>query len=106
MQKLSRVLLVDDHPTINHLNERLLTSLGIANQYLAATDGTEALAVLAQFSTQANANLTCPILLLLDVKMAGMTFLVACPRLPLAWQRAAVLCCPRPPQVSKIWGRV
>ena len=39
MIKLSSVLLVDDDPLTNDLNERLLKQLGVADRYLAATDG-------------------------------------------------------------------
>ncbi|MGY2134492.1 response regulator [Hymenobacter sp. HD11105] len=92
MQKLSSVLLVDDDPLTNDLNERLLRQLGVAEQYLAATDGAEALATLTQLS--AHAQPRSPVLVLLDVKMPGMdgmTFLEAYRQLPAAQQQAVVI---------------
>lgn len=92
MVKLSSVLLVDDDPLTNDLNERLLKHLGVADQYLAATDGVEALAVLEHLS--ANANPSSPVLVLLDVKMPGMdgmAFVEAYQHLPAAQQQAVVI---------------
>ncbi|GAB2470719.1 hypothetical protein GCM10011375_38660 [Hymenobacter qilianensis] len=92
MQKLASVLLVDDDPLTNDLNERLLRQLGVADQYLAATDGREALAILAQLSTYAKPS--TPVLVLLDVTMPGMdgmAFLEAYQQLPAAQQQAVVI---------------
>ena len=92
MQKLASVLLVDDDPLTNDLNERLLRQLGVAEQYLAATDGGEALAILAQLS--AHAQPLSPVLVLLDVTMPGMdgmAFLEAYQQLPPAQQQAVVI---------------
>ncbi len=92
MVKLSSVLLVDDDPLTNDLTERLLKHLGVADQYLAATDGVEALAVLEHLS--ANANPSSPVLVLLDVKMPGMdgmAFVDAYQHLPAAQQQAVVI---------------
>ncbi|TGE17536.1 response regulator [Hymenobacter elongatus] len=92
MIKLSSVLLVDDDPTTNHLNERLLKNLGVADQYLTATNGAEALATLDQLT--ASADPASPILVLLDVKMPvldGMGFLEAYKRLPPAQRQAVVI---------------
>ena len=46
MIKRSSVLLVDDDPATNHLNERLLKQHGVADQYLSGIDGAEAFAAL------------------------------------------------------------
>jgi CheY-like chemotaxis protein len=92
MLKLSSVLLVDDDPLTNDLNERLLQQLGVADQYLAATDGVAAFAALEQLSQQANP--TSPVLVLLDVKMPGMdglAFVEAYQQLPPAQQQAVVI---------------
>ncbi|WP_303311546.1 response regulator [Hymenobacter sp. BT730] len=92
MRKLSSVLLVDDDPLTNDLNERLLQQLGVADQYLAATDGVAAFAALDQLSQQANP--TSPVLVLLDVKMPGMdglAFVEAYQQLPPAQQQAVVI---------------
>ena len=92
MIKLSSVLLVDDDPLTNDLNERLLRQLGVADQYLAATDGLQALAALEELA--ADANPSSPVLVLLDVKMPvmdGMAFVDAYQRLPEDQQQAVVI---------------
>lgn len=92
MIKLSSVLLVDDDPLTNDLNERLLKHLGVADQYLAANDGVDALAALQHLS--AIANPSSPVLVLLDVKMPrmdGMAFVEAYQRLPESQQQAVVI---------------
>lgn len=107
MIKLSSVLLVDDDPATNHLNERLLKGLGVADQYLSANDGEQAFAVLEQLS--ANANPTSPVLVLLDVKMPGMdgmAFLDAYQRLPPAQQQAVVIVMHTASMESQDLGRI
>ena len=92
MIKLSSVLLVDDDPDTNYLNERLLKRHGVADQYFTAKDGAEAFAVLEQLAAQAHP--TSPVLVLLDVKMPGMdgmAFVEAYKRLPEAQQQAVVI---------------
>ena len=92
MIKLSSVLLVDDDQLTNDLNERLLKQLGVADQYLAANDGVEALAALDKLS--ADAHPTSPVLVLLDVKMPGMdgmAFVDAYQKLPESQQQAVVI---------------
>lgn len=91
MIKLSSVLLVDDDPLTNDLNKCLLQQLGVAEHYLTATDGAEALTALAQLSAQAQPS--SPVLVLLDVLMPGMdgmAFLEAYQRLPVAQKQAVV----------------
>lgn len=93
MKKLSSVLLVDDDPLTNVLNERLLQDLHVAEHYRSARDGQEALTILDELSTAATP--LNPVLVLLDVQMPGMdgmTFLEAChQRLSPAQQRAVVI---------------
>ena len=92
MIKLSSVLLVDDDPATNHLNERLLKQLGVADQYLSANDGAEAFAALEQLAAEANPS--SPVLVLLDVKMPGMdgmAFVEAYKRLPENHQQSVVI---------------
>lgn len=92
MKKLSSVLLVDDDPLTNHLNERLLKDLQVAERYLSARDGAEALTVLDEISTDASP--LSPVLVLLDIKMPGMdgmSFLDAYQRLSPAQQEAVVI---------------
>jgi CheY-like chemotaxis protein len=92
MLKLSSVLLVDDDPRTNYLNERLLRQLGVADRYLAATDGADALAVLEDLAAEAQP--TSPVLVLLDVKMPGMdgmAFVEAYQQLPADRRQAIVI---------------
>jgi CheY-like chemotaxis protein len=92
MRKLSSVLLVDDDPLTNELNERLLQQLGVADRYLAANDGVQALAAVQELA--ADAHPTSPVLVLLDVKMPGMNgmaFVEAYQQLPENHQQAVVI---------------
>ncbi len=92
MIKLSSVLLVDDDQLTNDLNQRLLQELGVADQYLSANDGVQALAALEQLASDARP--TSPVLVLLDVKMPhmdGMAFVDAYQQLPEAQQQAVVI---------------
>jgi len=92
MEKLPSILLVDDDPTTNYLNERLLLRLGAAEQVFTAQDGGQALAVLTQ---QAQASPpAAPALILLDLNMPGLhglEFLTAYQQLPAAQTRPSVL---------------
>ena len=89
MPKLPCVLLVDDDPTANFLNRKLLLRLGITDQVRVARNGQEALAELRACQDQP-ANY--PVLFFLDVNMpvmGGIEFLEAYRRLPA--QPAAVV---------------
>ena len=92
MQKLTCVLLVDDDPITNFLNQDLLESLAIANTLLLASNGQAALELL-QTQCQA-ARPDCPALVLLDVQMPvldGFGFLEAYARLALPHPPGSIL---------------
>lgn len=92
MPKLRCTLLVDDDPTTNYLNRKLLEKLDVTDHILVALNGHEALAVLAAECTEASP--TCPALIFLDINMPlmnGFDFLEAYRQLPLAQQQAIVI---------------
>ena len=92
MQKLTCVLLFDDDSTTNYLNQLLLKRLGVAEQVLVALNGKEALDLLHVHCQMPFA--TCPVLILLDVKMPvmdGFTFLAAYVQLPAAQRQAITI---------------
>jgi CheY-like chemotaxis protein len=77
MLKLSSVLLVDDDPTTNFLNQLLLRQMAVAEELLVAENGAEALRTLDRGYHPAA---TGPALILLDVNMPvmnGLAFLEA-----------------------------
>lgn len=85
MQKLPFILLVDDEPATNYVNERLLLQLGVADEVLSVISGEEALTLLYRDPPFE------PTLVLLDVNMPGLNgfeFVEAFQRLP-ALQQAA-----------------
>jgi CheY-like chemotaxis protein len=89
MQKLRSVLLVDDDPTNNFLNQRLLRRLNVADQVVVAENGQEALHLLQPANPNAPAP-SFPALILLDIQMPimnGIEFLQAYQLLPLAQRR-------------------
>ncbi len=83
---------MDDDTTTNYLNESLLRSLRVTDQFIVARDGIEALALL---ESQCVAPTTsCPALILLDVNMPamnGMEFLEAYQRLPQEHRDAIII---------------
>ena len=93
MPSLPYVLLVDDDPTTNFLNQRLLQRLQLASQVQVAVNGQEALALLhARHPADVEAG---PALVLLDVNMPvmnGFEFLEAyAAQIPLAQQQATII---------------
>ena len=92
MPKITSVLLVDDDPTNNFLNERLLKRLDVAEHVLVAENGQAALAVLYQGTIGLQPGF--PSLILLDIQMPimnGIEFLQAYQQLSLAQQRATTV---------------
>jgi CheY-like chemotaxis protein len=86
MQKLARVLVVDDDPTATFLHTRLLKQLAVAKELLVAHNGVEALQTLEKTCNEPDA---CgePLLVLLDVNMPvmnGVEFLETYQQHPLA----------------------
>ncbi|MEX2595095.1 MAG: response regulator [Anditalea sp.] len=69
MRKLDRILLVDDDPTTNFLNELLINEMGITNELIIALNGQEALDELIETCIRNN---NCPNLILLDINMPVM----------------------------------
>jgi CheY-like chemotaxis protein len=87
MQKLRSVLLVDDDPTNNFLNQRLLKRLDVAYQVVVAENGQEAMALLHPATGPAP---SFPAVILLDIQMPimnGIEFLEAYQLLPAALRR-------------------
>lgn len=82
---LPAVLLVDDDPTVNFLNQRLLSRLNVSREVYVAQNGMEAL---TQLTTHCQAeSVSCPALVLLDLNMPvmdGFQFLEAYQHLPVA----------------------
>ncbi len=79
MVAVSCTLLVDDDDTTNFLNQSLLRRLGVTDTILVATNGQEAIDLLHTYCGQPDSD-TCPVLILLDMKMPimnGMEFLEA-----------------------------
>jgi CheY-like chemotaxis protein len=88
MPRLTSVLLVDDDPTNNFLNERLLRRLDVADHILVAANGQEAMALLHQRAEGP------PALILLDIQMPimnGIEFLEAYQLLPAAQRQATTV---------------
>ena len=94
MQKLAAILLVDDDPTTNYLNQLLLEELAVADQVLTAENGAEALDILTHTLRPDVTPPVGPVLVLLDLNMPvmnGVEFLEAYQQLPPAQQQAVVV---------------
>jgi CheY-like chemotaxis protein len=90
MKKLRCVLLVDDDPTANFVNETLLEDLQVSNQLLVAYNGKQAMELLEQ---ECETN-DCPELILLDINMPvmnGFEFLKAYQALAFAHKQSVVI---------------
>ncbi len=88
MEKLPRILLVDDDDTTNFLNEHLLNKLKVTDHVQVASEAEQALALLTEPPPYV------PTLLLLDLAMpgmGGMEFLDAYLHLPQARRDATVI---------------
>jgi len=75
MNKVNCILLVDDDPTTNFLNEELIAELDIANNVHVAWNGQEALDYLKQegkFSTNDKSKYPKPNIIFLDINMPLM----------------------------------
>ena len=80
---LSTILLIDDDPTTNFVNERLLRRLNVCHEVLVAPSGAAALDLLTKHCGEESQ--VCPDLVLLDIKMPvmdGFEFLEAFVQLP------------------------
>lgn len=69
MKKNSFILLIDDDPIANYLNERLIRSLQITDEILVALNGDQALSIIKEKSDQGNGP---PDLIILDINMPVM----------------------------------
>lgn len=88
MEKLPRILLVDDDETTNFINETLLNKLKVSDEVRIAMSGEQALELLTQSPPYV------PTLVLLDLAMpgiGGIAFLEAFLGLPQAQQEATVI---------------
>jgi CheY-like chemotaxis protein len=86
MQKLAKVLLVDDDETTTYLHAQLLKRLAVADELLVAHNGVEALQTLEKTYDAPDAPAE-PLLVLLDVNMPvmnGVEFLETYQQHPLA----------------------
>jgi CheY-like chemotaxis protein len=92
MPKIPAVLLVDDDPTTNFLNKKLLLRLGVTDNIRVALNGQEALYEMREHCREQPAD--CPVLVFLDINMPvmnGLQFLEAYQQLPAEEQRAIVV---------------
>ncbi|OUJ67742.1 response regulator [Hymenobacter crusticola] len=92
MPKIPCVLLVDDDPTTNFLNKKLLLRLDVTDNIRVARNGQEALYAMREHCQQQPQD--CPVLVFLDINMPVMTgiqFLEAYQQLPVQEQQAVVV---------------
>lgn len=92
MKKLSAILLVDDDPSTNFLNEATIYPMQLADTIEVARNGREALDLLATGKLAGTPEQ--PVLILLDMAMPvmnGMEFLEAHSQLPAEQQAATVI---------------
>lgn len=92
MPKIPAVLLVDDDPTTNFLNKKLLLRLGVTDNIRVALNGQEGLHEVREHCREQPTD--CPVLIFLDMNMPvmnGIQFLEAYQQLPADEQRAIVV---------------
>jgi len=92
MPKIPAVLLVDDDPTTNFLNKKLLLRLGVTDNIRVALNGQEALHEVRDHCREQPTD--CPVLVFLDLNMPvmnGIQFLEAYQQLPVEEQQAVVV---------------
>lgn len=92
MPRISSILLVDDNPTTNFLNQVLIEQADAAAHVLVAENGHEALELLHQTCEPQTPK--CPVLILLDINMPvmnGFEFLDAYVQLPPTKYQAKVV---------------
>ncbi|WP_324680494.1 response regulator [Hymenobacter sp. GOD-10R] len=92
MSKIPAVLLVDDDPTTNFLNKKLLLRLGVTDNIRVALNGQEALHEMREHCQEQPTD--CPVLVFLDINMPvmnGIQFMEAYQQLPVEEQRAVVV---------------
>ena len=69
MKRINSILLIEDDPITNYINQRLITKLEIAKDVQVAVNGEEALAMILN---RIQNNKTCPHLIFLDINMPVM----------------------------------
>ena len=90
MNKLRCILLIDDDPVTNFVNQMLLEDLQVTEQVLVAHNGKDALELIKKAFQESN----CPQLILLDINMPvmnGFEFLKAYEKLEIAHKQSVMI---------------
>ena len=91
MEKLSKVLIIEDDPTTSYLHKRLLQGFEVAHQIEIANDGEEAIQLIKQYIDSENED-KIPQLIFVDLDMPfmdGFQFLEAFKKLNFRKERNA-----------------